>query len=300
MHTITRRGMLTSIGGAALIGVTGAGAAQSRSQPGGGLWTPDGRHRLTSEIIHDDFRGTSLDDTLWRVRDKDYLSYDSGYITADNAQVRNGALVLSARRMEKPRVFRDGKPRWFSTGYVDTIGKFSQEYGKWGIRAKVPNRKNAEGIWCGFWLRPEDTSLGTEIDIMESYGTRAPDAKTRFDPTGKVEATLHFDQSGRAKANAFTPVAVTDDDWHYYSVVKTPTGVWFYFDGRIYHRVLASDPRFAQAFPPGARFATRLNIQVGNDYWGHPTADTADEHEFIIDYVTVRSLQGYQNISRVV
>lgn len=243
-------------------------------------------------VFIDHFDGPSLDGSKWRVRDKTYVGYDWGYYKKENVTVRDSALVLSMREMDTPITTRDGRTRKYSQGYVDTIGKFSLENGRWEMRARIPaSPEISSGLWGGFWLRPDDTTIQGEIDIAEAYGSKARDSKTSIDPSNRVEATCHFDQTGKNKANKMSPKgSVLKAEWHIYAVEKTPDAITFFFDGIPYHTVTKAQygERFTKAFPPGAKWNIRLNFQAGNSYWGtvDETTDlsTAD---LLVDYIKV-------------
>ena len=83
----------------------------------------------------------------------------------------NGCLVL---RTEHRDVQYGSKEYKFVSGWVDTSGKVSQTFGKYVVRAKLPN-PDAYGIWPAHWLMPEPNQwncwpIGGEIDIMEATG----------------------------------------------------------------------------------------------------------------------------------
>ena len=70
----------------------------------------------------------------------------------------------------------------FTSGWLDTEQKFSQRYGRFSVRARLPDVQ-ATNIWPAHWLVPDQSSadckegvsrcaccwpVGGEIDIMES------------------------------------------------------------------------------------------------------------------------------------
>ena len=99
----------------------------------------------------------------------------------ENAVVRNGQLVIAARR----EAFKgsDGRSRDYTSARLKTLGTFSQAYGKFEARLRLPR---GQGIWPAFWMLGEDIATagwpaGGEIDIMENIGK---------EPT-MVHGTLH-------------------------------------------------------------------------------------------------------------
>lgn len=67
-----------------------------------------------------------------------------------------------------------------SSGVITSFGGFSQTYGYFEMKAKMP--ANGKGLWPAFWLLPLDQSWPPEIDVLEWLGSSPTDAFT----------TLHF------------------------------------------------------------------------------------------------------------
>lgn len=230
----------------------------------------------------------------WTVRDDathGVLSYDRAIIKKENATTKDGVLTIKGKRMDKP-VIKSGT-REFSTGYVDSIGKFSQKYGRWEMRAQLPLTKgNAKGVWPAFWLRPDGAKTGGEIDIMEAYGT-PHSANTSFDPFNRSEGTLHYDQSGKSKTNSWIPVTDLSGGYHTWAFEWTPEGMTWLFDGKPYKTVKrAGNAAYEKAFETAAKFHVRLNMQYGSPYWGMPDSTTKDTADFKIDYVRAWAYKG--------
>src|SRR4029450_6042357 len=83
---------------------------------------------------------------------------------SDACQVRDGVLRISA---EKRRAFYAGIEREFTSGLMTTFEKFSQRYGWFEVRCRVPRGR---GFWPTFWLLPEPLGWPPEIDIFEVKG----------------------------------------------------------------------------------------------------------------------------------
>ncbi|QXQ11108.1 family 16 glycosylhydrolase [Paeniglutamicibacter sp. Y32M11] len=246
-------------------------------------------------VFSDDFGTTSLN--KWIVRDDSthgVLSYDRAVISKDNASTSNGLLHLEGKKLDTP-VVKSGE-RWFSTAYIDTIGKFSQKYGRWEMRAKLPlTANNSKGIWPAFWLRPDGGATGGEIDIMEAYGTPT---SVSFDPQNRAEGTLHYDQTGKSKTNSWIPVTSTlSSEFHTWTFEWTPQGMKWLFDGKEFKSVdRAGNAAYEAAFETNAKFHMRLNTQYGSPYWGMPdvtnSSVTKDHSDFQVDYVKAWSYKG--------
>ena len=245
-------------------------------------------------VFEDNFDDPEL--PQWRIRDYDYLGYDYAYMKEDNVSVRDGELVITTKREPEPKRFKNDKrerDRYYSTGYVDTIGKFSQQYGRFEMRAKLPVIPGkSRGIWPAFWMRPDDKSNPGEIDIMEAYGT--PHPTHNDNPMERSEGTVHFSQDGKNKVRGYTPdqFNLNDGQFHTWAVEWTPDAITFFVDGQKYHEVTAAAPHYQEFFTSDDPFHLRINTQVGSDNWTDPTEEeTADTVEYIIDYVKVWPLR---------
>jgi beta-glucanase (GH16 family) len=85
----------------------------------------------------------------------------------------------------------DNVPYNFTSGWVDTRGGFSQDGGKFSVRARLPDDL-ATMSWAGHWLLPDPARsvppavcwpLGGQIDISERVSGRN---------NGTVHAQLHW------------------------------------------------------------------------------------------------------------
>lgn len=248
-----------------------------------------------SPVFRDEFDGGLRQ---WTVRDHathGSLSYDRSILSRRQVTVGDGLLAITGRRLEPSAA--EGN-RSFVTGYVDSSGSFSQQYGRWEIRAKLPLPPgSSQGIWPAFWLRPDAAATGGEIDILEAYGT-AESAPFGLSTAEKTQASVHYDQTGSNKTTGWTPlIKDLHKEFHVWAVEWTPAGIVFSLDGRIYKSVFRDDhPDYSDAFESGTGFHMRLNLQYGSEYWGFPDpADpgvTADEARFLVDYVRVWQYDG--------
>src|SRR4029077_3696401 len=55
----------------------------------------------------------------------------------------------------------------YTSGEINTFHTFSQTYGYFEMRAKVPA---VYGLWSAFWLKRENGDWPPELDIMEVLG----------------------------------------------------------------------------------------------------------------------------------
>ena len=184
--------------------------------------------------------------------------------TPENAQLRDGILILRAERKDREKF-----P--FASGMVATHGKFSQRYGWFEARLKLPQGK---GLWPAFWLLPENKKWPPEIDIMEHKG-RLPD---------RVWLTLHLPQPGTWRPKSDSKEWVGPDftaDFHTFALEWEPEGIRWYVDGIQRHHTAAGSPDVPMYLI--------LNLAVGGDWDGDPDATTPFPAEMLVDWVRVYS-----------
>ena len=118
--------------------------------------------------------GSPVDRTKW-VADtggKNWGNHELEYYTdrSENASILDGNLVI--RALQENYTGPDGVERNYTSARLKTLGKFSQTYGRFEARIKIPY---GQGIWPAFWLLGDDIEkVGWracgEIDIMENIG----------------------------------------------------------------------------------------------------------------------------------
>jgi beta-glucanase (GH16 family) len=148
----------------------------------------------------------------------------------------------------------------YTSGVITTQPSFSQTYGYFEMRAKLPPGK---GVWPAFWLVRQDLSWPPEVDIMESIG----------DPS-EFYATLH---SNNLK-DPGTKVAISPGDFHTFAFSWDPKTLVWYVDGREVKRM---------ATPPDMHKPMFMiaNLALGGDWAGFPDASTPFPATYRIDYI---------------
>lgn len=212
-------------------------------------------------VWSDEFDGQSLDSSKWRAEDAALIkNSELQYYTPDDVYLENGNLVLRSQK-------RDMYGRHYSSGLVETKGKFSKEYGRFETRAKLPKGK---GIWPAHWMLPVDKSWPPEIDIMELLGH---DPKTVYAHFHWSVYSKHAYEGRRYTGPDFSA------DFHVFAVEWEPTEIRWYVDGDL---VMS---RKGQV--PHKPFYLILNTAVGGVWPGNPDATTQFPQYHLIDYVRV-------------
>jgi hypothetical protein len=137
----------------------------------------------------------------------------------DPFKIRDGILSIVASRTPpalKSVLFNNE----YVSGILTTQSSFSQKYGYFEIRSKIPV---GTGVWPAFWLLADDGGWPPEIDVMEGRGQRPGDlvmtTHWRIPATGFVES-CGFDFS--------LPGAATD--FHDYGVLWQRDRLIYFID----------------------------------------------------------------------
>lgn len=198
-----------------------------------------------------------------------------------NARIEKGNLVVTARREKYTGT--DGITRDYTSARLKTQRLFSQKYGRFEARIKIPQ---GQGMWPAFWMLGDDIPANGwprcgEMDIMENIG-REPGTNhgSLHGPGGSGTASLTstFTLPGGQKLS---------DDFHLYAVEWEPEAIRFYVDANLYATFTP------QQWPSGATwvfdhpFFLLLNVAVGGDWPGSPDATTKFPQRMLVDYVRV-------------
>jgi len=194
-----------------------------------------------------------------------------------------GNLIIEARK--ETTTGADGITRAYSSARLLTKSKFSQKYGRFEARMKIPR---GQGIWPAFWMLGEDIDhrgwpACGEIDILESIG---PVAKT-------VYGTLHGPgySGGSGIQGRYNSEAPLSDDFHVYGIEWEPNVIRWYFDGKCYSTV-TRERVGTHGWPFDQPFFIIMNLAVGGDWPGNPDATTTFPQRLVIDYVRVYEQSG--------
>jgi beta-glucanase (GH16 family) len=213
------------------------------------------------------------------------------YYTArlQNAYQQGGNLVIKVLKEKytgsgKLGIGKQAITRDYTSARLKTRTKFSQAYGRFEARIKIPY---GQGIWPAFWMLGDDIdSAGWpdsgEIDIMENVGKEP----------ATVHGTIHGPgySGAHGLGAAFTLPGAKQrfaDDFHVYAVEWEPNAIRFYVDDQMYEQRTPAD------LPKGAKwvydhpFFLLLNVAVGGDWPGNPDESTVFPQTMLVDYVRV-------------
>ena len=253
-----------------------------------------------SEIWNFDI-GTGPNSDGWGNNELQYYTSRS-----ENVTVQNGLLVISA-------IEEDYNGSSFTSAKILTKGKFSQAYGRFEARIKVPG---GSGLWPAFWLLGENVDVDGwpqcgEIDIMEYR---------RQEPT-KVSGSIHgpgysglTDPQGQVTKSYDLGNDRYDAGFHVFGIEWSPDYINYYIDDVLYNQITPSDivvtPADAvytlndgvaatadtEAVEPtditgdwvfNKPFYIIINLAVGGNFPGNPDSGETFPQNMLVDYVRV-------------
>ncbi|WP_183095945.1 glycoside hydrolase family 16 protein [Nocardioides stalactiti] len=235
----------------------------------------------------DDFDGTTLDPAKWIVQDTVKTGFRSQQTcftaTERNVKVADGVLALTAQDEGAPincKNFMGDFWTRYTGGMVGTKGKFSQTFGRFEVRAKLP-AATTSGLHGGFWMLPIANKYGVwpnsgEIDVAEWWSA---------DPS-LVLPSLHY--RGRDfNADSGWGCRITDlTGFHTYTVEWAPTGFSFAIDGTVcFTRTPTTPLGLVAPAPFDQPFSMILNMGVGMPTGTNKTtASTPFPAAYEVDY----------------
>jgi beta-glucanase (GH16 family) len=202
--------------------------------------------------------------------------------TANSYQDGRGRLVIAARAER----FRgaDSITRDYTSARISTKDSYSFRYGMVEARLQTPVGK---GIWPAFWALGIDIDRSGwpdcgEIDVMENLGQEPR----------KAFGTIHGPRSGGGQADydpgrTMVHPSPLSREFHTYGVQWLPGSIQFYFDGRPYGAIAATDLPARSRWVFDHPFFLILNVAVGGRWAGSPDASTTFPQPLVVDYVRV-------------
>ena len=200
----------------------------------------------------------------------------------ENARIEDGTLVITAR--EEPYNGPDGAEFDYTSARLKTQGLFSQAYGRFEARIKLPA---GQGLWPAFWMLGDNFgSAGWpkcgEIDIMENVGKEP----------GINHGSLHGPSSTNATSDLTATITLPagqalSNDFHVYAIEWEPEAIRFYLDANLYATFSASQWPSGGTWIFDHRFFLILNVAVGGDWPGSPDDTTEFPQTMRVDYVRV-------------
>lgn len=253
------------------------------------------------QTLVEDFDGDTLNHKLWSVYWFNWWDKRQHY-SKDNTFVRDGKLVIRTEKRTGPH--NDGTATGmpgevgpaetpYATGWADSFGKWTQRYGYFEFRAKLPSQAC---LWPGIWMMPDrgiakfpdglprrnwqgfkgrtDTFHGgMEIDIIEAQSIWGPH---------RFNIACHWDGYGKEHKKLGTSanyVATDPEGFIVVGMLWLPGSLAFYGNGKEIWRW--ESPRIA---------SEQMYVQFQNMLGGwecDPLDDAQLPADFEVDYMRV-------------
>jgi beta-glucanase (GH16 family) len=263
-------------------------AAVSLFPQGGGAQKPKAPEEYTL-VWSDEFdgkAGSPPDAAKWTydIGGSGWGNHELEYYTnrRENARIEDGKLVITAR--QETYVAPDGAKFNYTSARLKTQGHFSQAYGRFEARIKLPA---GQGMWPAFWMLGDNFGSIAwpkcgEIDIMENVGKEP----------GSIHGTLHGPNATNTTSDLTAAIQLPagqklSDDFHVYAVEWDPSAVRFYLDANLYATFTSAQWPSGGTWVFDHRFFLILNVAVGGDWPGPPDATTSFPQTMQVDYVRV-------------
>lgn len=238
-------------------------------------------------VWHDEFDGPGLDTTKWNVLMREQSKHNElQYYVPDEVYVENGMLRMRSR-------VRDYGGMHYTSGRLDTSGKFSPIYGRFEIRARLPGGR---GLWPAHWLYPQNRDWAMEQlmakTVAEGNERSIPEARPWYSEidimeflgheTNVLYGTLHYRTfKGETKSTSGTWRGDVDytKDFHVYALEWAPDSMKWYVDDHLIHATVNGIPHTPHYII--------LNTAVGGQWPGNPDSTTVFPQYHDVDYVRV-------------
>lgn len=183
-------------------------------------------------------------------------------------------LLISAIPVPEPLRYRVDRP--YLSGLISTEWSFTQTYGYFEIRARLPAGR---GLWSAFWMVSNTSAEHLEIDVFEALGhdTSTLYHSTSMPPRNRQDRGVHI----RNRIPGFDYSA----GLHSYGLEWTPESLVYYVDGRSFAE---ADGRPLRDAPPMYLIAC---LAVGGRWPGAPDAATHFPATLEIDYIRAYQLR---------
>lgn len=256
-----------------LLALTASGTAQTRP-----AW---------KLVWSDEFISKQLDASKWNVLMREQSKHNElQYYVPDEVYLENGVLRIRSR-------IRDYGSMHYTSGRLSTDGRFAPVYGRFEIRARMPNGK---GMWPAHWLYPQNRDWAMEQlmekAVAEGRERGIPEARPWYSEIDIMEylghepnivyGTLHYKTfSGESKSSSGKVQGDVDysKDFHIYALEWEPDSIRWYIDGKLMHATTLGIPHTPHYLI--------LNTAVGGAWPGNPDSTTTFPQYHDIDYVRV-------------
>lgn len=211
----------------------------------------------------------------WGNNEKEFYTEKS----LKNSFVKDGKLHIVGLK-------EDFGNRHYTSARLTTYPKFSFQYGKVEVMAKLPKGK---GTWPAIWMLPNTIRTKVEhwpncgeVDIMEEVG-KDPDV---------IHSSMHSGRYNFLKNNQYThfgKVPGASDSFHLYGIEWNSKSVKFFIDKKLFYEARKGEngkDTTNAGWPYDKPYFLILNLALGGN-WGGTIDDTIFPATMEVDYVRV-------------
>ncbi|MEO8614091.1 MAG: glycoside hydrolase family 16 protein, partial [Luteolibacter sp.] len=267
---------------------------------------PPGDWKLT---LNENFDGDKLDPNIWTTgyTFKDVINNEMQGYVPENVTLKNGICTIKTEVKDcnnTDRAGNKGPAQKFASGAFTSYDKFTQTYGYFEARVKMPMARAAV-IWPAFWSLPDrgkdypqsirstyrtkSHGMGVEIDMFEfqPWWKRADGTFPvhmgciwSYSPVSEKDPAPHGyggytkGNDGWGPADAYFPEL--DTQFHTYGLYWSPERLIFYVDSKPVFRV--KDPKTVPDVPQYFLF----NVAITGNGWGMGPGKKNPSHEQIV------------------
>jgi beta-glucanase (GH16 family) len=252
-------------------------------------------------VWSDEFDYTGLPNTnKWDFEEGFIRNSEKQYYTRErkeNVRVENGVLLIEGRKesFKNPKHNANSQKTQnqqefaqYTSGSINTMGKFDFKYGRIEVRAKLPR---GSGVWPAIWLMGTNrTVVGWprcgEVDIMEYVGKEPHTihANNHFADPAIQDKSLKGNAIHKSSGGGKLTIKEPFKDFHVYAIEWDEKQIQFFVDNNQY-ATLTSDVAGKGADNPFRKpHYLLLNLALGGS-WGGKIDDSVLPQKFEIDYV---------------
>ncbi|GAB5525080.1 MAG: hypothetical protein Roseis2KO_29520 [Roseivirga sp.] len=254
----------------------GGGNTETITIPTSGFTSPSSYAGMTL-LWEDNFEASSLNTANWThetgTGSNGWGNNELQYYRSENTSFQDGHLIITAKQ-------ESFGGRDYTSSRIISKNKFDFRYGRVDIRAALPE---GQGMWPALWM------LGTNIDQVGWPACGEIDIMEKVGGTGKeneIHGTVHWQNAGNpANFGRSTNLSTnTTNQFHVYSIEWTSTAIRWMVDG-VEYNVVDTTPAELDEFRRSFFFI--MNVAVGGNWPGDPSASTSFPQHMIVDYFRV-------------
>jgi len=200
------------------------------------------------------------DHTLWMNHEAEWYGEYSASNPNNPFSFGNGALAITASPVTS------GANLPYTSGLLQTAGKFSQNQGYFEMRAQVPNNP---GFWSAFWQLPNG-GYYPEVDILEQPNNSGTNSQYWTHTDSPTDNSSGFYDTGVNLSGGF----------HTYGFMWTGNFIQYVFDGKYIGTQHDTPPMLA-----ATQMYLLANLAVGGPGSWPGTPSSGDKATLQIDYI---------------